>query len=159
MRPRIWSVLLLEELTCPYPMCHPMWSHCRHVANMTQLVLPSTHPSWQPKRQIDRFSRFCTAHGKVSSHTLAPPGEYDWNCSSFGSAHQSPQPKRQIDQFNRFYTTHGRKSLYFTMGDTFLKNCPFSWGIWTTSDSIPWASPSPQSKRHLDRFSHFCRAH
>ena len=24
---------------------------------------------------------------------------------------------------------------------------------------IPWANPSPQRKRHLDRFSRFCRAH
>jgi len=24
---------------------------------------------------------------------------------------------------------------------------------------VPWAHPSPQPKWHLDRFSHFCRAH
>ena len=25
--------------------------------------------------------------------------------------------------------------------------------------AIPWTHPSPQPKRHLDRFRHFCRAH
>jgi len=33
---------------------------------MIELVLPSAHPSPRPKRQIDRFSRFCTAHGRMS---------------------------------------------------------------------------------------------
>jgi len=40
-------------------------------------------------------------------------------------------PKRQIDWFSRFCTAYGRMLLYFTMGDPFPKNFPFSWGIWT----------------------------
>jgi len=39
-----------------------MWVHWRHLANTIELVLPSANPSPQPKRQIDRFSRFCRAH-------------------------------------------------------------------------------------------------
>jgi len=35
----------------------------RHLANTIELVLPWAYPSSQPKRKIDRFSRFCTAHG------------------------------------------------------------------------------------------------
>jgi len=37
-------------------------------ANMTatQYMLPWTHPSPHPKRHLDRFNRFCTAHGKES---------------------------------------------------------------------------------------------
>jgi len=27
------------------------------------------------------------------------------------------------------------------------------------SNTIPWANPSPQPKRHLDRFNRFCTAH
>jgi len=65
-------------------MCPHMWALWRHLANMIELVLPSANPSQQSKHQIDRFSRFCTAHGK--------------------------------------------KSLYFTIGDPFSQNCPFSWG-------------------------------
>ena len=49
-------------------------------------------------------------------------------------------------------------SLYFTK-DT-LHNCPFLRGEGVDSHlMVPWAHSSPQPKRHLDRFSHFCRAH
>jgi len=37
-------------------------AHWGHLVNMIELVLPSAHSSPQPKRQINRFSRFCTAH-------------------------------------------------------------------------------------------------
>jgi len=35
-------------------------AHWRHLANTIELVLPSAHPSPEPKWAIDRFSRFCT---------------------------------------------------------------------------------------------------
>jgi len=121
-------------------MCPPTWAHWRHLMNTIELVLLSAHPSQQSKWQIDRFSHFCTAHG--------------------------------------------RKSLYFTMGDPFSPKCPFSWGIWITSNSsfaqlmaecrrahwhnlvntielvLPLAHRSPQPKLQIDWFSHFfCTAH
>jgi len=34
------------------------------MVNMIKLVHRSAHWSPQPKRQIDRFSRFCTAHDR-----------------------------------------------------------------------------------------------
>jgi len=42
-----------------------------------------------------------------------------------------------------------------------LQNCPFPYGGMFTCIYyvVPWSHPSPQSKRHLDRFSRFCRAH
>jgi len=49
-----------------------------------------------------------------------------------------------------------QKVPIFTMGVPFNQNCPFPLGIWTPYNSCPWASPSPQPKRHLDRFSRFC---
>ena len=49
-------------------MCHSMRARWRHVAGTTELMLPSAHPSPEPKRQIDRFRRFCT--GKVTSGML-----------------------------------------------------------------------------------------
>ena len=43
----------------------------RHLANTIGLMLSSVQPSPQPKQQIDRFSCFCTAHGrKYSPYTL-----------------------------------------------------------------------------------------
>ena len=57
-------------------MCPPIRAHWRHLVNMTELVLPSARSSPQPKLQIDRFSHFCTAHGRMSSgmprHVLSP---------------------------------------------------------------------------------------
>jgi len=41
-------------------------AHWRHLANTMELVLHSAHPSPHPKRQIDRFSRFCSAHDRKS---------------------------------------------------------------------------------------------
>jgi len=56
------------------PVCPPMWAHWRHLANTIERVLPSVHPSPQTKRQIDRFSCFCTAHGRKSLYvTLGDP--------------------------------------------------------------------------------------
>ena len=60
-------------------MCPPMWAHWRHLANMIELVLPSAHPSPQPKRQIDRFICFCIAHGRKSLYfTMGDP--FPQNC-------------------------------------------------------------------------------
>jgi len=60
-------------------MCHHMWAHWRHLANMIELVLPSAHPSPEPKLLIpwaslspqskwhrDRFSHFRTGDRSVS---------------------------------------------------------------------------------------------
>ena len=55
-------------------MCPPMKTRWRHLANTIELVLPSSHSSSQPKRHIDRFDRFCTAHGrKFLYFTMAGP--------------------------------------------------------------------------------------
>ena len=48
----------------------PMRAHWRHLANTIESVHPSVHSSPQPKRQIDRLSRFCTAHGRISAYNL-----------------------------------------------------------------------------------------
>jgi len=47
-------------------MCLAMRAHWCNLANTTELVLPSAHLSPQPKRQINRFSRFCTTHSRKS---------------------------------------------------------------------------------------------
>jgi len=44
--------------------CPSIRSHCRHLANTIELVHPPAHSSPQSKRQMDRFSRFCTAYGR-----------------------------------------------------------------------------------------------
>jgi len=46
-------------------MCPPVRVYWRHLANTIEIVLPWAHPSPQPKRQVDRFSRFCTAFAQI----------------------------------------------------------------------------------------------
>ena len=55
-------------------MCPPMRAHWRHLANTIELVHPSAHLSPQHKQQIDRFSRFCTCHGRKTLYfTMGAP--------------------------------------------------------------------------------------
>jgi len=75
--------------------------------------------------------------------------------------HSSAQPKRHLDRFSRFYTDDRRMSLYFTMGCPFPpQNCPFPWGH-LDRQLIHGSLGRHESstKRHLDRFGRFCRAH
>jgi len=89
---------------------------------------------------------------------LAPPGEYDWTCASF-TPPPSSQPKRQIIRFSRFCTAHGRSPYTLQWAPLSPKIAPSHQGIGIPPNTIPWANPRPQPKRHLDRSSHFCRAH
>jgi len=43
--------------------CPPITAHWRHLANTIKHVHPSAHLSPQPKRQINRLGRLCTANG------------------------------------------------------------------------------------------------
>jgi len=43
-----------------------IWANWRHLVNTIEPVLPSANQSPQPKRLIDQFSHFCTAHGRKS---------------------------------------------------------------------------------------------
>ena len=52
-----FSVIRQVTATCP-----SIRTHWRHLANTIELVHSSAHSSPQPKRQMDRFSRFCTAY-------------------------------------------------------------------------------------------------
>ena len=55
-------------------------------------------------------------------------------------------------------TARGRQSQYFTMGHPSPQNCPFAWpDLDPHLYMVFCAHPSPQPKRHLDRFSDFCR--
>ena len=93
-------------------MCPPMRSHLRHMANTIELVHFSAHSSPQPKRQMDRFNRFCTDDRKVSLYFTVIRPFPPQNCPfSWGDlvpnmlvpwAHPSPQPKRQLECFSRF---------------------------------------------------------
>jgi len=85
------------------------------------IVPPSAQPSPQAKRQIDRFSRFHTAHGRKPillmgdhfSKIAFSMGDLDLIVITWASL--NTQSKRQHDGFKRFRTGNRRVSLYFTV--------------------------------------------
>jgi len=72
-------------------MCPPMMAHWHRLANTIELVLPSAHPS--PQQRVDRFSHFCTAHGRMMSSGMPGHVLSSNNC-----------PLRMWD-LNRIYNT------------------------------------------------------
>jgi len=123
-------------------MCPQVRAHWRHLVNTIELVLPSTLPSPQPKRQIDRFSRFCTAHDRKCLYFTMGTLNFPQNChllvgdrdphlfhDSLGQT--EPTIKLHHNRFSYFRTGDRRVSLHFTMGAPFPQNCPFPLGIWT----------------------------
>jgi len=111
-------------------MCLPMLTHWRQLANTTELVLPSVHPSPQSKRQINRFGRSCIAHNWKSlylqwallspQNSPLPWGNLDPHLirGSLGPPESSTQmASRSVQPF--LHLDDHRVSVYFTMG------CPF----------------------------------
>jgi len=91
---------------------------------------------------------YSTGDCNVSFHkgTLAPPGEYDWTCASFGplesttdTANGSVQP---------FLHSLRQKVCILYNGTPIHQNCPFPWGIWTshvTKDAFGPCQPTTQT--------------
>jgi len=98
----------------------------RHLANTIELVLPSAHSSPQPKREMDRFSRFYTAYGGNCLYFTmgAPSNRIALTHGGSGPpmqhmmlwANASPQPKLHLDRFSRVCTDDRGVSLYFKNG-------------------------------------------
>jgi len=116
-------------------------------------------------RHLDRFSRFCTAHGRESLcftmdraplPLIAPcMGDLDPVQHMLPSAHPSPhrpQSERHIDRRNRFCTVHGKQSLYYTitMGRPSTLKFPFAFGnLDARLIMVRWTRLSPHPKRHV----------
>jgi len=147
-------------------MCPLMIAHWRHLANTTELVLPLAHPSPQPKRQIDQFSRFCTAHGRKSIYfTNGRP--FLQNCHfSWGSGPPSNllflgpvrahNPNGITIGSAVFCIDDRRVSINFTMSRPFPRpqNCPFHLDPHLIHGSLGLPeSPTQTASRR------FCRAH
>jgi len=149
---------------CSFPQKLPLgMGHSGPPSNTWFLTL--THPSPQPKRHLDWFSHFCTAHGKVlcgmPGYVFFPKNcPFAWgNLDSHlrhGSLGQSKSKSQMASRLVQpFFAELTTECLYLTMGRHFSpQNFPFQLG-----DLVPWVHPSPQPKRHLDRLCRFCRAH
>jgi len=90
-------------------------AHWHHLANTIEFALLSAHLSPQPKRQIDEFSHFCTAHMRKSLYfTMGAP--FSQNClfkrgiwipsNTIPWDHPNPQPKRNLNRFSQFCSAH-----------------------------------------------------
>jgi len=104
-----------------------------------------------------RKGRVTAAHGLFSRicqmEPMFTPSMLPW-------AHLSSRPKWHLDWISPFCAAHSRESLYYTLAALSpLKIAASHWESGPPSDMVPWAHSSPESKRHLNRFGHFCRAY
>jgi len=99
-------------------MCPPMRAQWCHLANTIELVHPSAHSSQQPEQQIDRFSPFCTDHGRkclyftmgalIHQNCPFPWEDLDPLSNAIPWTHANP-----FKPNGRFCTNDCRVSLYF----------------------------------------------
>jgi len=141
-----------------------------HVST-SELVVPSAHPSLQPKRQIvDRFSRFLHSsrqkdpilyNGRPFPQTLPIPRGIWTPPNMIPRAYPSQQPKRYLARFSRFCTDDHRVSLYTLQWDASfpLKIVPSHGGSGPHLIHSFLCPPESSTQTHLDRFIRFCRAH
>ena len=117
-------------------MCSPLWAHWRHLANANEFVLPAAQPSPQPKRQIDRFSRFCTHHGR-KTYTLQWALFFPKIASSHGG---SGLRLFMVALWNR--ADHYIFTLWFVMaalcnrGAIIFLSCSFLWSPYVIGQTI-----------------------
>jgi len=134
-------------------------------------MLPWAHPNPHPKRHLDRFSRFCAAHGRTAESSFAivynglhlSPENWDMDPRlihvSLGPSHSAFQTASRSVKL--FCTAHSSvPTIYNGPPLPHTSKLPHRMG-----DLDPHliygslAHLSPQPKRHLDRFIPFCRAH
>ena len=92
-----------------------------------QVVKVIWHNAHRSHRRIVQC--YSTGDGKVSFHkgTLAPPGEYDWSCASFGPLESTTETGNGSVQ--PFLHNLRQKVPILYNG----RPCPpFPWGIWTS---------------------------
>ena len=127
-------------------------------------------PSPQLKRHFDQFSRFSTAHGRVSSGMpghdtslkIAPCMRQSRShliCGSLSPTMPTAQMASPWVQplFVQLTAEHPCTLQQADLSP--IKIAPSHWGSGPPSNTISWVHTRPQSKQHLDRFSRLCTAH
>ena len=154
-------------------MCPPMRTHWRHMEITTEFVLPLAHPSPQPKHQIDRFSRFCTAQGRKSLVPILYNGRSPEIVPTHGGSgrhltHDSLGPSEPATRPNGI-------SIGSAVFAQITAECPYAlqWDATSPLKITPFRGDpdsgphlihgldqlESSTKRHLYRFSRFCMAH
>ena len=140
------------------------WHRCACAPHLCMLPWA---PTSNPKRHLDRFRRFCTVHSRESLYFTTgcpvPPQNcrFSWGDLDPHLIHGSLGPPKSTTQTAsrsvQPFSHRGPQSVPRLYNGTPPQNCPW---IWTAIQyMVPWAHPSPQPKRHLDRCRRFCRAH
>jgi len=126
-------------------------AHWRYTGNTIELVLTWVQPNPQAKRQIDLFSRFCAAHGKTS-YILCSRRHFPQNCPFLWGIWTPSNSRllRPVLPCSRLLVLAHNSSVSASCSDTRSRPHPIM---------VSWAHSRPQPKRHLERFSRFCRAH
>jgi len=147
-------------------------AHWRHLASTIELVLPSAHRSPQPKLQIDRFSRFCTAHGRKCLYfTMRDPFPQNcpfswggvWDPYPFHDSLRQTEPTIQTASRSVQLLSHRwPQSVPILYNGTLLSPSKLPLPMGDLDPRLIHGSldpPKSSTQMALDRFSHFSRAH
>jgi len=139
---------------------------------MIELVLPSAHPSPQPKREIDQFSHFCTAHGRKSityNRRPFPPklpilmgGVVDpiLLMIPISLGHSQPIIQTASRSVQPFLDRRQQSApTPYNLTPLYPSKLPLRALPMGDLDPIHLGPPEFSTKRHFGRFSRFCRAH
>jgi len=147
-RPAGWSISL-SLLSSLAPLnsrrtrpCSPRKRPCHGCVYKVWFVTEPLRTNGQSNLKTDRIA---AAYGRCNVHWYWPGGaSIHLYLIMLPWAHSSPDPKRHLDRFSHFCTAHRRVCLYlyFIMAAPPSQNRPFSWGIWTSSNT--WFSGPTQ---------------
>jgi len=139
--------------------CASTRAHWCHLANTIELVHPSAHSSPQSKRQMDRFSRFCTAYGRRCLYLTMGTPIYQ-NCPfpwGIWTSHVTRDEFRPMRSHNSNGTSIGSAVFAQMTAECFyclqwfacfpLKIAPSHVGIWTSCNT--WFIGPTESRRQV----------
>jgi len=153
-----------------------------NVSRLRQYTKYSSLSTCTPNLQCHRFTRFkdMTKPQNVTSGqsnlTKKPPHRRTWTVQwylpggdgvhlIYARDHPNPQPKRHLDRFSQLILHCSPQSVVgyaIARACASDKNCAFARGDLEPhliGYMVPWAHPNPQSKRHFNRLSRFCRTY
>jgi len=150
--------------------CPSIRAHWRHLANTIELVHPSAHANPQPIRQMDRFSRFCTAYGRKCLYfTMGAPIHqncpFPWGIWTSHVTHDVFGPCESTSQTAPWLV---QPSLHRWLRSVSILHNGLP--VFPSQLPIPMLASEPHLIRgslgppesrmqwQLDRFSRFCRA-
>jgi len=159
---------MLFEMTATCPFIRAHW---RHLANRIECVHPSAHSSPQPKRQMDRFSRFCTAYDKKCVYfTMSTPVHqncpFPWGIWTSHVTHNAFGPCESTIQMaprsvqSSCTDDSGVSILYNGLPVSPVKIAPSHVGIWISCNTW-FTGPTgfPNANDNLIAAAVFCMTH